>query len=85
MSDRLTIVIADDHPLFRKGLAEVLRREAHFEVTAEAADGKAGLAAIESFRPELVMISAGFQTRRNKTMQASEMPPAATSTMNGLT
>ena len=32
-----------------------------------------------------VMISAGFHTRRNSTMQASEMPPAATSTMKGLT
>ena len=32
-----------------------------------------------------VRISAGFHTRRNATMQASEIPPAATSTMKGLT
>ncbi|MFI5234627.1 MAG: response regulator [Gemmatimonadales bacterium] len=56
MSDGLTIVIADDHPLFRKGLAEVLRAEPQLEVVAEAAEGEAALAAIERFRPRLAIL-----------------------------
>lgn len=63
MSDRVTIVIADDHPLFRKGLAEVLRSEAHFEVIAEAADGEAALAAIERFRPRLAILDVDMPKR----------------------
>lgn len=56
MSDALTIVIADDHPLFRKGLTEVLRAEAHFDVVAETGDGEAALAAITRFRPRLAIL-----------------------------
>lgn len=56
MSDGLSIVIADDHPLFRKGLTEVLRGEPRFDIVAEAADGEAALAAIARFRPRLAIL-----------------------------
>ena len=56
MSDRLTIVIADDHPLFRKGLTEVLRAEPRIDIVAEAGDGEAALAAITRFRPRLAIL-----------------------------
>ncbi|MGH7591900.1 MAG: response regulator [Gemmatimonadales bacterium] len=56
MSDGLTIVIADDHPLFRKGLTEVLRAEARFDIVAETADGETALAAIARFLPRLAIL-----------------------------
>lgn len=56
MSDGLSIVIADDHPLFRKGLTEVLRAEPRFDIVAEAGDGDAALAAITRFRPRLAIL-----------------------------
>jgi DNA-binding NarL/FixJ family response regulator len=33
------VLLADDHPLFRQGLRQVLAREADLQVIAEAADG----------------------------------------------
>lgn len=56
MSDGLSIVIADDHPLFRKGLTEVLRAEPRFDIVAETGDGEAALAAIVRFHPRLAIL-----------------------------
>ena len=56
MTAPIRIVLADDHPIFRRGLAEVLQAEADFEVAAECADGEAALAAIERERPRVVLL-----------------------------
>jgi DNA-binding NarL/FixJ family response regulator len=37
------VLLADDHPLFRKGLKQVLDREADLRVVAEVADGDAAV------------------------------------------
>lgn len=56
MTDVTTIVIADDHPLFRRGLREVLEPEPAFHVIGEAADGTAALALIEQLRPDIALL-----------------------------
>jgi DNA-binding NarL/FixJ family response regulator len=52
----LTLIIADDHPLFRKGLVEVLRDEPGIRIVAEAGDGAAALELIERTRPDLALL-----------------------------
>ena len=56
MSDPIRIVLADDHPIFRRGLREVLEVEKDFRVVAECGDGEAALAAIVRERPTVVLL-----------------------------
>ncbi|SRR6266545_392567 len=56
MAADVRILIADDHPIFRKGLREVIETEPHFEVIAEAADGAAALESILSLKPDIAIV-----------------------------
>lgn len=56
MNDEIRIVIADDHPIVRKGLRDIIEEEPDLKVTAEAGDGEAGLAQIEKLRPEIAVL-----------------------------
>ena len=53
--DRIRIVIADDHPLLRKGLREVIEEDSSLCVVGEAVDGEAALEQIERLRPDIVV------------------------------
>lgn len=52
----LTIVVADDHPLFRAGIVRALDEDARFEVVGEAADGAAAERTIVEHDPVLALI-----------------------------
>jgi two-component system, NarL family, response regulator DegU len=39
MSDEITVLIADDHPIFRKGLREIITAEPSLKLVAEVEDG----------------------------------------------
>jgi two-component system LytT family response regulator len=50
------VVIADDEPLARERLRQLLARHPGWEVAAECADGPAAVAAIGAARPDLVLL-----------------------------
>jgi len=50
---KISIIIADDHPLFVKGLASVLQEE--FLVLGSASNGKELLQLVEADQPDLVI------------------------------
>lgn len=52
----LRIVLADDHPLFRHGLRQLLEEVAGHTVVAEAGDGEAALAAVAEHAPDVVVM-----------------------------
>lgn len=54
--DRIRIVIADEHPLFRSGIRSALEREESFEIVGEAQDGDQLLALTESMTPDVMLI-----------------------------
>ena len=54
-SEALRVVVADDHPVFREGLAMILRDHG-FDVVAETADGQAALAATAAHHPDVVLM-----------------------------
>lgn len=56
MSSPVRIAIADDHPIVRKGLREVLEETAGFVVVGEAGDGEAALALVEAERPDVLIL-----------------------------
>lgn len=55
MSERIRLLIVDDHAVVRKGLAMVLRLEPDIEVVGEAENGRAGLEAARRLQPDIVL------------------------------
>ena len=51
-----TVVIADDHVLFRQGLRAVLERAGDLAIRGEAAEGEAALTLIEEERPTVAIL-----------------------------
>ncbi len=51
-----TVLIADDHPIFRRGLREILTQHDRFEVVAEADNGREALRLIRTHRPALAVV-----------------------------
>ena len=56
MSETIRILIVDDHPAFRAGLAAILGGHADLRVVAEAGDVAEALALCERERPDLVLM-----------------------------
>ncbi len=50
------VLIADDHPIFRAGLRQLVEEEKGYEVIAEAGDGSACIAVLEIIKPDLVVL-----------------------------
>jgi DNA-binding NarL/FixJ family response regulator len=55
-TERLRVVLADDHPVFRHGLRALLDEAPDIDVVGEAASGEAGAELVESLRPDLVLM-----------------------------
>lgn len=56
MTLKTTIVIADDHPVFRAGLRQIISADPNFTVLAEAGDGRAALEAISREKPSIALL-----------------------------
>lgn len=56
MRTEIRLVIADDHPIFRQGLRQVIEKAPHLKVVAEAEDGLAALERIQEHRPDIVIL-----------------------------
>jgi DNA-binding NarL/FixJ family response regulator len=53
---KLSIVIADDHPLVRRGLRQLIEAERGFEVAGEAGDGQSALDLIKKINPSIAIL-----------------------------
>lgn len=56
MTDRLRVLLVDDHNLFRSGVKALLARQPDFEVVGEAADGLEGLKRARQLKPDVVLL-----------------------------
>jgi two-component system, NarL family, nitrate/nitrite response regulator NarL len=55
-TDAVRIVIADDHPIFRDGLARLLEIEPDLKVIGAAADGAGAVELVATLRPDLLLL-----------------------------
>jgi DNA-binding NarL/FixJ family response regulator len=56
MNKTITVLIADDHPIFRKGLREVLSEDPAIKLVADVADGLAALQKIRELKPQAAVL-----------------------------
>jgi DNA-binding NarL/FixJ family response regulator len=56
MTPEITIILADDHPIFRQGLRQAIEKEPQFKVLAEAGDGNTALQLIKSYQPLVAVL-----------------------------
>lgn len=56
MSDEIRVLLADDHPVVRKGLRAIVDDAPGMTVVGEASDGEAALTAIETLKPDVAVL-----------------------------
>jgi len=56
MSERVRLVVVDDHALFRRGLVGLLRDMPDFEVAAEASNGEQALAVLAQVQADIILL-----------------------------
>lgn len=56
MPETIQIVIADDHPLFRNGLKQLLEKEQNIKITGEADNGNKALELILEKKPDIAIL-----------------------------
>jgi two-component system nitrate/nitrite response regulator NarL len=55
-SERIRILVVDDHTLFRRGLMALLSRDPHFAVAGDAADAGEALRRAQELQPDLILL-----------------------------
>ncbi len=56
MTEKIRVLLVDDHALFRGGVKALLQRYAEFEVVDEAGDGLEGIKRARSLKPDVVLL-----------------------------
>jgi DNA-binding NarL/FixJ family response regulator len=57
---KIRVVIADDHPIFRKGLREVIEDDPGLLVVGEAEDGAAAFDRLRMLKPDVAVLDIGM-------------------------
>ena len=61
MEKPTTVIIIDDHALFRRGVRQMISTDHAFIVIGEAASGEEGLLLVENLKPDLVLIDLNMK------------------------
>ena len=56
ISHEIRVVIADDHPVVRRGLRQAIEADPRLKVVAETGDGEAALAQIQELKPAIAVV-----------------------------
>ncbi len=54
--EKITILIADDHPIFRKGLISIIEKDDLYSISGEVSNGKEALEYIQKNQPDVAII-----------------------------
>jgi two-component system nitrate/nitrite response regulator NarL len=59
--DIQTLLIVDDHPLFRKGVIQLIQATPEFRFIGEAADGKEGIRLARELKPDMILLDLNMK------------------------
>lgn len=57
----IRVLIIDDHPLFRRGVIQLLASTPHFKCIGEAENGATGLALAQQLQPDLILLDLNMK------------------------
>lgn len=60
MNENINILIADDHPIFRSGLRQILDAAAGLQVVAEASDGIEAMEQLQRVAPQVAILDVNM-------------------------
>lgn len=61
MTSEHDIIVVDDHPLFRRGVIQLLKMDPSFNVVAEAGDFEAAMVAVRERDPDIVLLDLNMK------------------------
>ena len=61
MNDKTRVLIIDDHPLFRRGVSQLLELNQGFELVGEAASGQEGIDLAKRLDPDLILLDLNMK------------------------
>ncbi|MFO8004050.1 two-component system response regulator NarL [Thioalkalivibrio sp.] len=71
MAMPVRLLVIDDHPLFRRGVRQLVDIEGGFEVVGEASTGPEGIALAAQLRPDMVLLDLNMERMDgNETLRA---------------
>ena len=59
--DPQTILVVDDHPLFRKGVIQLIHAAPEFRFVGEAASGREGIQLAQRLRPDMILLDLNMK------------------------
>ncbi|HTL15984.1 MAG TPA: response regulator transcription factor, partial [Patescibacteria group bacterium] len=63
MKQKIRVLVADDHPVVRKGLQSCLIRQESLKLVGEAADGEEALSKALELKPDVVLLDISMPKR----------------------
>jgi len=60
MSDRISIIVVDDHPLFREGVVTTLMESGYFDVVAQAGSKDEAIVQAQKHLPDLMLVDVSM-------------------------
>jgi DNA-binding NarL/FixJ family response regulator len=60
MSDKITVLLVDDHALVRRGFRRLLEDDDSLAVVGEASDGEEAIRMVEELKPQVVVMDAAM-------------------------
>lgn len=61
MSEKMKVLIIDDHPLMRRGIKQLMELAPNFEVVADAGNGSEGISLALQTQPDLIILDLNMK------------------------
>lgn len=62
-NSEITILIADDHPIFQRGLQQIIETDTSLKIVAAVGDGEEALTEIRSLKPQVAVLDVDMPKR----------------------